>query len=333
MLQVYKKLNKATITVDNALIGESYDFRDHWIHMSNPTDKEIELISRSAGVPEDMIKAALDEEERARIERDDDTGALLVVTDIPFTEEDEDHYTYTTLPFGFISTPDVMITVCLEETSLIDDMLSARFVKDFNLHKRTRFLIQLQYTISKKFVHYLKQIDRASQRVQNVLEKSMKNAELIEMLDLEKSLVYISTSLRSNSVVLDKLPKMTKLFEEDEDLWEDVVIENKQAIEMLYKALEAESENIEVLFQIGELYFLMGNSQRAIQYLEKVLAKNPKHTDSIALLKKIYCSLNMYDEAFRYAEILFSEYKTPQNLAELISLIEKNTIFSKNYLK
>ena len=237
MLQVYKKLNKATITVDNALIGESYDFRDHWIHMSNPTDKEIELISRSAGVPEDMIKAALDEEERARIERDDDTGALLVVTDIPFTEEDEDHYTYTTLPFGFISTPDVMITVCLEETSLIDDMLSARFVKDFNLHKRTRFLIQLfliqlQYTISKKFVHYLKQIDRASQRVQNVLEKSMKNAELIEMLDLEKSLVYISTSLRSNSVVLDKLPKMTKLFEEDEDLFEDVVIENKQAIEM-----------------------------------------------------------------------------------------------------
>lgn len=97
----------------------------------------------------------------------------------------------------------------------------------------------------------------------------------------------------------------------------------KQAIEMLYKALEAESENIEVLFQIGELYFLMGNSQRAIQYLEKVLAKNPKHTDSIALLKKIYCSLNMYDEAFRYAEILFSEYKTPQNLAELIKLSGK----------
>ena len=68
MLQVYKKLNKATITVDNALIGESYDFRDHWIHMSNPTDKEIELISRSAGVPEDMIKAALDEEERAEMQ-------------------------------------------------------------------------------------------------------------------------------------------------------------------------------------------------------------------------------------------------------------------------
>ena len=89
MLQIYKKSNKSTITVDPELVyGSGYDFSDHWIHMSNPTDKEIELIASSAGVPEDMIKAALDEEERARVERDDDTGALLVVTDIPFTVED-----------------------------------------------------------------------------------------------------------------------------------------------------------------------------------------------------------------------------------------------------
>ena len=232
MLQVYKKINKSTITVDSELLTPAYDFRDHWIHMANPTDKEIEFIAKTVGVNEDMIKAALDEEERARVEKDDDTGAVLVVTDIPFTEEDETHYTYTTLPFGFISVGETMITVCLEETSLIDDMLSARFIRDLNLHKRTRFLIQLQYTISKKFLHYLKQIDRASQRVQNELEKSMKNSELIEMLDLEKSLVYFSTSLRSNSVVLDKLPKLTKFYDEDEDLWEDVIIENKQAIEM-----------------------------------------------------------------------------------------------------
>lgn len=232
MLQVYKKINKSTITVDPALVTEGYDFRDHWIHMSNPTDKEIEFISTSTGIAEDMLKAALDSEERARVEKDDDAEALLVVTDIPFTEEEESHYTYTTLPFGYIATNDTVVTVCLEETSLIDDMLSGRFIKEFNFHKRIRFLIQMEYAISKKFLHYLKQIDRASQRVQNELEKSMKNAELIEMLDLEKSLVYISTSLRSNGVVLDKLPKITKFFEEDEDLWEDVIIENKQAIEM-----------------------------------------------------------------------------------------------------
>ena len=94
MLQIYKKYNKSTITVDPDIIFEGYDFADHWIHMSNPTDKEIELIARATGVAEDMIKAALDEEERARVEKDDDTGAVLVVTDIPFTVEDENHYTY-----------------------------------------------------------------------------------------------------------------------------------------------------------------------------------------------------------------------------------------------
>ena len=110
--------------------------------------------------------------------------------------------------------------------------MSGRFIKDFNIHKRTRFLLQLQYAISKKYLQYLKQIDRASQRVQNQLDKAMRNSELSEMLDLEKSLVYFSTSLRSNTVVLDKLPKYVKFFEEDEDLWEDVLIENRQAIEM-----------------------------------------------------------------------------------------------------
>lgn len=230
MLQVYKKINKAIVTVDPELIVDGYDFSGQWIHMSNPTDKEIELVASSTAVPEDFIKAALDEEERARVEKEDDI--LLALTDIPITEDDDDHYTYATLPFGFISTNDVVITVCINETSIIYDLMTGRFIKDFNIHKRTRFLLQLEYAISKKYLQYLKQINRASQRVQSVLEKSMQNEELIEMLDLEKSLVYFSTSLRANTVVLDKLPKLVKFFEEDEDLWEDVLIENRQAIEM-----------------------------------------------------------------------------------------------------
>ncbi|MEG2687788.1 MAG: magnesium transporter CorA family protein, partial [Clostridia bacterium] len=202
MLQVYKKINKSIIAVDAELIVSGYNFADHWIHMSNPTDKEIELVSASTSIPEDMIKAALDEEERPRIEKED--NALLTITDIPITEEDGDHYTYSTLPFGYITTDNVVVTVCLNETSIIYDLMAGRFIKDFNIHKRTRFLLQLQYAISKKYLQYLQQIDRASQRIQSELEKSMKNKELIQMLDLEKSLVYFSTSLRSNAVVLDK---------------------------------------------------------------------------------------------------------------------------------
>ena len=230
MFQVYKKVNKSVAEVDKELIVDGYDFTDQWIHMSNPTDKEIEWVSLATSIPEEYLKAALDSEERAYIEKED--SILMSVTDIPITEEDDDKYTYATLPFGCIFTEKTLVTVCLNETSIIYDLIAGRYVRDFNVHKRTRFFLQLQYVIAKKYLQYLKQIDRASQRVQGILEKSMRNEELIEMLSLEKSLVYFSTSLRSNNAVLDKVPRLIKFYEEDEDLWEDVLIEIRQAIEM-----------------------------------------------------------------------------------------------------
>lgn len=230
MIQVYKKINKSVVEVDSALINDEYDFNEQWIHLSNPTDKEIELVASSLAIPEEYIKVALDAEERAHIEKDD--GVLMAVTDIPITEDDDDLHVYSTLPFGCITCEKAIVTVCLNETSVINDLLAGRYVKDLNIHKHTRFLLQLQYVIAKKYLQYLKQIDKASQRVQAELEKSMKNQELIEMLSLEKALVYFSTSLRSNSAVLDKMPRLVKFFEEDQDLWEDVIIENRQAIEM-----------------------------------------------------------------------------------------------------
>lgn len=230
MLQIYKKINRSVMEVDPELVVAGYDFTDQWIHMSNPTDKEIELVSSATLIPEDMIKAALDSEERAHIEKED--GVLMSVVDIPITEEEDDKYTYATLPFGCITTDSTIVTVCLNETSIIYDLMAGRYVKDFNIHKRTRFMLQLQYVISKKYLQYLKQIDRASQRVQSELEKSMKNEELLEMLSLEKALVYFSTSLRSNTAVLDKVPRLVSFYEEDKDLWDDVLIENRQAIEM-----------------------------------------------------------------------------------------------------
>ena len=230
MIQVYKKLNKSVIEVDPELIVEGYDFTEQWVHMSNPTDKVLVVVCHSGQIPQASAKAAFACDERAHSEKED--GILMAVTDIPITEEDDDRYTYATLPFGCIATDSTIVTVCLNETSIINDLMAGRYVKDFNIHKRTRFVLQLQYVIAKKYLQYLKQIDRASQRVQTELEKAMKNEGLIEMLSLEKSLVYFSTSLRANTAVLDKFPRLVKFFEEDDDLWDDVLIENKQAIEM-----------------------------------------------------------------------------------------------------
>lgn len=232
MIQVFKKENNSTVSINFEDLLDNYDYADHWLHLSNPTDKEIEFISKTFNVEENLIKSSLDDEERPRIDYENDS--TLILTDIPITEEDEDQnlYTYSTIPFGFINTGKTIITICLSETSIVNDLIYGRFIRGINVHKKSRFLLQLQYTISKKYIQYLSQVDKASQRIKNELEKSTKNKELIEMMNLEQSLVYFSTSLRSNLIVVEKLTKIIEMFDEDKELLDDVIIENKQAIEM-----------------------------------------------------------------------------------------------------
>ena len=232
MIQVFKKENNSTVSINFVDLLDNYDYTDHWLHLSNPTDKEIEFISKTFNVEENLIKSSLDDEERPRI--DYENNSTLILTDIPITEEDEDQnlYTYSTIPFGFINTGKTIITICLSETSIVNDLIYGRFIRGINVHKKSRFLLQLQYTISKKYIQYLSQVDKASQRIKNELEKSTKNKELIEMMNLEQSLVYFSTSLRSNLIVVEKLTKIIEMFDEDKELLDDVIIENKQAIEM-----------------------------------------------------------------------------------------------------
>ncbi len=223
-------------TVKNRIVEKSPDFggglnlKNKWIHLENPTDREIELIERVSGVNEDLLKAALDEEERARIEIDD--GDTLVLFDIPTIEEEEDYYSYSTMPLGVVLTKSTIITVCLRENSVIHTLMSGR-AKGVDTSKREFFLYQLLYYTHVKYLQYLRQIDRSSQRIQTELHKATKNKELIQLLDLEKSLVYFSTSLRGNSIVIEKATKLSKkLDDESEELIEDVVIENRQAIDM-----------------------------------------------------------------------------------------------------
>lgn len=208
-----------------------------WINMLDPTKEEIQEISCMMHVEKDFLTAALDEEERPRIESED--GNTLMVTDVPVVETvpGSDRFVYSTMPLGIIVCPTCIITVSLKKTQLIRDFLDNR-VKTFFTFKKNRFILQLMYRNATYYLQYLKQIDKISNNIENDLHKSMKNKELILLLSLEKSLVFFSTSLKSNEIVLEKLLKYNypnisiKKYPEDEDLLEDVIIENKQAIEM-----------------------------------------------------------------------------------------------------
>ena len=202
-----------------------------WIALTNPTASEIIDIADTYQIDPDHLRAPLDEEERSRIEVEDEYTLILV--DIPSIEERNGKDWFVTIPLAIITTKDVLITVCLEETPVLTSFMDGR-VRDFHTFMKTRFILQILYKNATQFLQYLRIIDKKSEVIERKLHQSQKNEELIELLELEKSLVYFTTSLRSNEVVLEKLLRIVKIkkYPEDTDLLEDVIVENKQAIEM-----------------------------------------------------------------------------------------------------
>ncbi|MBQ8210304.1 MAG: magnesium transporter CorA family protein [Clostridia bacterium] len=202
-----------------------------WVNLVAPGESELNRISNKYNLDIDALKAALDADERSRIEIEDNYTMILV--NIPVREEDTDKELYSTIPLAIIVVDDAVITVCSEDTPILRQFAIGK-VKDFYSYMKSRFILQILYKTSSLFLAYLRIIDKKSENVENELHKSQKNKELIELLKLEKSLVYFTTALRSNEAILEKMLRLEiiKKYPEDVDLLEDVIVENKQAIEM-----------------------------------------------------------------------------------------------------
>ena len=224
---------KMYISSNNNIIETNTITDGVWINMVNPTMKEVNQIANELNIDPDFINAALDEEERSRIELDDDNNLFLILVDTPCISKHRESNIYETLPIGIISTDKAIVTVSLNDTLVLDPFIKNR-VKTFYTYKRSRFILQILYKNASLYLYFLKRIDKQSNIIENELHKSMKNKELIQLLTLEKSLVYFSTSLKSNELVMEKLLRyeFIKKYEDDKELLEDTIIENKQAIEM-----------------------------------------------------------------------------------------------------
>ena len=207
-----------------------------WINIIDPTPYELKEISSIAKVEPDFLRAALDEEERSHIDVEDDS--IMILTNVPFVYEEE---SYDTLPLSVILTKKYIITVCLEETPVIASF-NERTARLFHTYKRTQFLFEILYRSATFYLRYIRQITKLSEEVENRLRESMRNSEILRLMELQKGLTYFNASLRSNDAVLEKLLRIRtnktvdgilEIHEEDEDLLEDVIIENKQAREMV----------------------------------------------------------------------------------------------------
>ena len=204
------------------------------INLVNPSENEIKRVCESINIQEDFIRDALDYEEKARIDEEEDDNTILFVIDVPVIEKNEDNDIYSTMPLGMIVVrDDFFITVSLRKNKVIEDF-EKRKIKNFQTYKKTRFIFQIFYLNSSYFLNYLKQINKETEIAEYILKNSMKNKELLKLLSLEKGLVYFATSLKSNEIVMEKTMrgKIIKLYDDDEDILEDAIIENRQAIEM-----------------------------------------------------------------------------------------------------
>ena len=205
-----------------------------WINLVNPSESEIKTVCESINIQEDFIRDALDYEEKARIDSEEDDNTTLFVIDVPVIEKGEENDIYTTMPLGMIVVrDDFFLTVSLKKNKIIESF-EKRKIKNFQTYKKTRFIFQIFYLNASYYLSYLKQINKETEIAEYILKNSMKNKELLKLLSLEKGLVYFTTSLKSNELVMEKTlrGKIVKLYEEDEDMLEDAITENRQAIEM-----------------------------------------------------------------------------------------------------
>ena len=163
---------------------------------------------------------------------------IFVVINIPVVRGND---MYDTVPLGIFLTPDFFITICLEESEVLYPFISNQ-ISTFYTYKKTRFLFQILYRTATMFLRYLQQINRRTDDIEVQLRHTTKNKDFFQLLELQKSMTYFTSALRTNGTVMERLLRLRghssykhllKMYEEDEDLLEDVIIENKQAIEMV----------------------------------------------------------------------------------------------------
>lgn len=225
MIKFYKTFENRIRELDSPVSG-------CWVSVTDPSPQEIKELIDDYGLDSGFVRSSLDDEETSRIERED--NQTLIIVDSPVSEVDEEKtLLFYTIPIGIIITENYVFTISVKDSRIIEEATGG-VIKNLSTNLKTRFVLQLLLRIIILFLIYLKQIDKISSRAEQELHDAMKNKLIMQLLELEKSLVYFSTSLKANEVTIEKIyrGRVIKLYDEDQDLLEDVLIEIKQAIDM-----------------------------------------------------------------------------------------------------
>jgi magnesium transporter len=205
-----------------------------WINIVEPTATEIQEIAQKLNVAENLLRYPLDIAEKAHIDTDEEN--VLVSIDVPITEFRENKKVYSTIPLGMLLIrDDYFVTISQSRIDVIKEVLSSVKTFDIFTDKKSRLVFQMLYRVASDYIRYIGYISKDIDSFEKSMHKAMKNDELLSLLDFEKTMVYFNASIKANQTVLRKINrgKFIKLYEEDEDILDDTIIENTQAMEMV----------------------------------------------------------------------------------------------------
>lgn len=223
MITFYKTMDDKLTKVDALTDGV-------WVNIINPTQEEVDKVI-GWGIPVEFITNPLDIDELSYTERDE--GFTFILVRLPYNQGREEDIPYIAIPLGIIIANNYIVTVCRFKNDLIKNIL-LKNTKYFSTEKRARFVLQIMLAIASLFLNSLRSINKTIEKVEDELQQSIRNKEVLDLLKYQKSLVYLSTALKSNELMFERLQR-TKIFvayPDDAELLEDVIIENLQAIEM-----------------------------------------------------------------------------------------------------
>jgi magnesium transporter len=205
--------------------------QNSWINVVNPAPDEVTQLQEMLNVPQDFITYPLDQNEMPRVEKEN--GAMLIVLRVPCFQGESADVPYITIPLGIILTDRYIVTVCSVPTNTIQSIITGR-VRGLSTGKRNRFILQILWAMANRFLSDLREINKTVDVLEDRLQHSLQNRELLELLKYQKCLTYFTTALKSNEVLLHHLQR-SQLFQQypdDQELLDDVITEVQQAIEM-----------------------------------------------------------------------------------------------------
>jgi magnesium transporter len=201
-----------------------------WIDTRNAMKEDLDRLEQEFGIAEELLADIMDADEQSRIEKEDEYTAIIVRIPV-FDETDE--VSFFTVPLGIILFSDKIVTVCQKSSDALDDVIRNR-VRGLSIRNKSAFVLNLLGRAALTYLKYLKELNKRTNSIKQELQRSIRNNELIQLLSIQKSLVFFTTSITANELVLEKLQKSPFFHFKDneQDLLEDVLTDNKQAIEM-----------------------------------------------------------------------------------------------------